>query len=577
MPGARPRPAIPSYRGHATGLAIPADLHQELVALARARGVTLFMVLHAAVAVLLARLGAGTDIPLGAPIAGRTDEALDDLVGFFVNNLVLRADVSGDPAFTEVLDRVRATALDAFDHQDVPFEYLVEVLAPQRAQSRHPLFQVMVAVQNNTAAHLDLPGLAVTALPASTVASRFDLEVAVSESFRGDGAPAGLGGTLTVSADLFDPDAAPMLASRLTRVLRAVTADPGIRMRRVRLLDQAERAQVLGTRNDAARARTLPGLFEARAARVPDAVAVACGDQVVTYAALDAAADHVAGTLAGAGVRAESAVGVLVSRSAEFVVAVLGVLKSGGAYLPVHPRLPASRVAWQLGDAGARVVVADRARADVIPAGTRVLWADEVIRPGAGAPPARAWCHPDRLAYIMYTSGSTGTAKGVGVRHRDVAALAADRGWAVGHERVLMHSPPAFDASTYELWVPLLAGGQVIVAAGDQREAGDLQAAHCQRAGDGGLPDHGPVQRHRRDRPGRAGRPARDLDRRRDRLTGRDAAGAGRLPRRHARARVRPHRDHHLRHPVLDDRRGAGARAAAHRQRPGRHAGAGAR
>jgi hypothetical protein len=248
LPASRPRPAVPSHRGHAVSLHIPAEVHRDLAVLARSRGVTMFMVVHAALAVLLGKLGAGSDIQVGSPSAGRTDAALDDLVGFFVNTLVLRTDLSGNPPFTELLDQVREAGLGALAHQDVPFERLVEVLAPARSAARHPLFQVMLTVQNHAPATLDLPGLRASGPPGvlgGTVAARFDLEFTLTGTFDTQGKPAGLGGSMTAAADLFDPQTAARIARWFGRILTAVVADPQARLHRVQIMDDTERQQAL--------------------------------------------------------------------------------------------------------------------------------------------------------------------------------------------------------------------------------------------------------------------------------------------------------------------------------------------
>ncbi|WP_306371661.1 condensation domain-containing protein, partial [Nocardiopsis sp. CC223A] len=236
LPVDRARPARPSHRGGVAPVALPADLHRDLLALARRHDATLFMVLQAALAATLTRMGAGTDIPLGTPVAGRADEALEDLVGFFVNTLVLRTDTSGDPSFADLLGRVRERTLADLEHQDVPFDRLVEVLNPVRSTAHQPLFQVMVALQNNARADLDLPGLSVSEVPFSTGTAKFDLTFVLAEEYGPDGEPLGLGGGLEYAADLFDAETAAALVERLGRVLAAAAADPGARVRDIPLL-----------------------------------------------------------------------------------------------------------------------------------------------------------------------------------------------------------------------------------------------------------------------------------------------------------------------------------------------------
>ena len=284
LPACRPRPPVPSHRAITAPLAVPGAVHAGLAGLARRQGVTMFMVIQAALAVLLARLGAGTDIPVGSPVAGRTDEALDELVGFFVNTLVLRTDLTGDPSVEQLLGRVRDSWLGAMEHQDVPFERLVEVLAPDRSLARHPLFQVALTLQNTgtvAAREAGLPGITATPVPAGLAQARFDLDIAMSEVTGGDGRPGGLRGAVTAAADLFDEDAVQAIAVRLGRVLAAVAAGPQARLHQVAVLEPAERAQLLAGWNDTAApvpAATVPELIAARAAVTPDAVAVVCGD-----------------------------------------------------------------------------------------------------------------------------------------------------------------------------------------------------------------------------------------------------------------------------------------------------------
>ena len=351
---------------------VGAGVHGQLAEVARAHGVTLFMVVQAALAVLLSRLGAGEDIPVGVAIAGRTDEALQDLVGFFVNNLVVRTDVSGDPSFAQLLGRVREAGLGAFDHQDVPFERLVEVLAPARSMGRHPLFQVDLTMQNNAPAAPGLPGLRVGSLPGGDRPSRFDLEVSLGEVFGEDGAPAGLRGSVIAAADLFDPGTARGLAGRLVRVLAAVAADPGQPVSGVEILGEDERREILAGWNDTAAAVPAGGVHElvaARAAGCPDAAAVVCDGAVVSFGELEARAGRLAQVLAAAGAGPETVVGLCLERGADVVAAVLAVWKAGAAYLPVDPAWPAERAAFVLADSRAGMVITTSAIAGDLPAG----------------------------------------------------------------------------------------------------------------------------------------------------------------------------------------------------------------
>ncbi|MFE3877330.1 amino acid adenylation domain-containing protein [Kitasatospora sp. NPDC059146] len=476
LPYDRPRPAAPTHRGGLATAVVDAELHAALAELAADRQASLFMVLQAAVATLYTRLGAGTDLPLGTPVAGRTDEALDDLVGFFVNTLLLRTDTSGNPGFRELLDRVRRTDLDAFDHQDLPFERLVEQLNPTRTPARHPLFQTLIALESRAAVPTAFGDLACAEHPFELDVAKFDLSFRFTEQ----GPQAGLTVAIEYATDLFDPATASALAERLLRVLRAVAADPDAPIGTVEILDPAEREQLLTGWNDTALPvpdATLPELFEARAAATPDAVAVVTDGGRLSYAELDARAEHLAADLADAGVGTDTPVVLLMDRSAELLTALLAVLKAGGSYVPLDDRHPAERLRQITAETGAALVLVDAAHRD------HPLAADApcpvlTLTPERFDGPLRRRSHrpavhPEQLAYVMFTSGSTGVPKGIAITHRDVVQLATDPCWQHPDGlRVLFHAPHAFDASTYEIWAPLLSGGQVVVA-----PAGDLDAA----------------------------------------------------------------------------------------------------
>jgi nonribosomal peptide synthetase DhbF len=477
LPADRPRPAEPSQHGAAVRWQLAdAGLHAELADLARAHHATVFMVLHAGMAALLSRMGAGTDIPLGSVVAGRTDEAADDLVGFFVNTLVLRADLSGDPTFATLLDQVRETDLAAQAHQDVPFDHLVGVLNPRRAPGRHPLFQVMIVSDDDLGSRQwRLPGLRTVAEPVPVSGAKFDLNCVFRQRYADDGAPGGISCTFEFALDLFDQVSVQALAGRLMLLLRQAAHDPVRRVSEFDLLTREEQDQLLGHRTTAAQS-TLPGLFEAQVTRVPDAVAVVYQGARLSYAELDERANRLARYLVSLGAGPDRLVAVAMERTAGLVVALLAVLKSGAAYLPVDPEYPAERVEFMLGDARPVLLVCDRVTGARLPGADvpRVVVDDEACAAAVAAfAEARladreraAPLAPKHPAYVIYTSGTSGRPKGVVVPHGNVARLVAGtRGWfdfRPDDAWTLFHSY-AFDFSVWEMWGALATGGRLVV------------------------------------------------------------------------------------------------------------------
>ncbi len=471
LPFDRPRPAEPSQRGGEVRWRLAgAGLHAALAGLAREHQATVFMVLHAGLAALLSRCGAGTDIPVGAPVAGRTDEAVHDLVGFFVNTLVLRADVSGDPSFAELLGRVRETVLAAQARQDVPFERLVEALNPARSAARHPLFQVMLADEDIGAVDWQLPGLRARAEPVPAVAAKFDLTLAFQQNHGHDGAPAGIDAYFEYAADLFDPATVQALAARLTRLLRQAAAGPARRLSQLDLLTTAER-RALAEWNDTPRdvpAATLPELFEAQAARTPDAPAVIHGRTQVCYAELNQRANRLARHLITLGAGPERLAAIAMPRSPDMIVAVLAVLKTGAAYVPVDPAYPPDRIAYMLTDTSPVTVLTTAGVAAGLPGRLPLLVLDDPATvtelAGLDGENAPAAAGPRNAAYVIYTSGSTGRPKGVVIEHGWAALFACWAGSefpAAELSRVLASTSLSFDVSVFEIFGTLTAGGSI--------------------------------------------------------------------------------------------------------------------
>ncbi|WP_264349529.1 non-ribosomal peptide synthetase [Streptomyces milbemycinicus] len=476
LPTDRPRPPVAGRNGDMVEFPIEPALRDALEELARTHQATVSMVLQSALAVLLHRLGSGEDITLGCSIAGRTDEALADLVGFFVNTWVLRADVSGNPSFEEVLGRVRGAALAAYNNQDVPFERLVEVVNPERSTAYHPLFQVAFTWQSQARVDLELPGVSGSLEGVRTGTAKFDLEF----SFAHDPDGPGMLCQLEFATDLFDRATVEAMGDRLLRVLRQVLAEPGLPVGTVDVLAPEERDRLLSEVNDTGvpvSEAPVAELFERRVAAWSGSVALVCGGESVSYGELDGRANRLARVLVGRGVGPESVVGVALPRSPDWVVAVLAVMKAGGVYLPVDPAYPVDRIGFMVADSGACLMVADAATVGELPElSVPVLRTDDPHVAGelAGADPAPL-ADTDRLgplsvaniAYVIYTSGSTGRPKGVAVTHAGLASLLRTHLERLGvspGSRVLQFASPSFDASVWELCMGVLSGATLVLA-----------------------------------------------------------------------------------------------------------------
>ncbi|MEV5598206.1 amino acid adenylation domain-containing protein, partial [Streptomyces sp. NPDC052496] len=488
LPLDRPRPSVASYRGARTQFTFDAELHARMAQLARECDVTVFMVLQAGLATLLSRLGAGTDIPIGTAVAGRSDEALDDLIGFFVNTLVLRTDLSGDPTFRQLLARVRKAGLSAYAHQDTPFERIVEAVNPVRSLSHAPLFQTMLTSQNTPEEAIALPGVEAVAQDVSTCVAQFDLSFHTKEKTAQDGTPAGIDGMLEYATDLFDRTTVDSLTARLVRLLDGATAQPDTSVGELELLTEQERRQALEEwqgRPHEVSGKTLPVLIEEQARRAPGAPAVAHEDTTLTYAELNTRANRLARLLVAQGVGPERYVAVALPRSVDLVVTLLAITKAGGAYLPLDPSYPADRLGFMLEDVAPVLAVTAQGVLDHVPAPCPSLRLDDsgVAAALAGQDGTdltdadrNAPLLADNAVFVIFTSGSTGRPKGVTVQHRSLDAyLSWTRTAYPGVAgRALVHSPVAFDLTATGLFAPLTSGGCVeLVGLDGQAQAVD--------------------------------------------------------------------------------------------------------
>ncbi|NOK08417.1 non-ribosomal peptide synthetase [Corallococcus exercitus] len=464
LPTDRPRPAVQRFEGATYRFTLPDSLQHLLAALGREEGATLFMTLMAGFQVLLSHYSGQRDFIVGTPIANRTREELEGLIGFFVNTLPLRAHLRDDASFREVLREVRDRALGAYAHQELPFEKLVEELHVERALSHGPLVQVMFALQNAPGTLPQLPGLQVQALELPLQTSKFDLSLMLEET--GDG----LSGVLEYASALFEPRTIERMAAHLQRLLEGAAHQPDVAVHTLPWFLERERQQVLFTWNDTARPypreASLVRAFDAQVAARPDAIAVRHGARALTYAELDTSANQLAWALKAQGVgRHAPRVGVCLPRSIDLVVSLVAILKAGGAYVPLDPDYPADRLAFMATDARLVAVVTESALAAQVPEGPWPVLRLDALPAGLArhAPPDA--CTGDDLAHIIYTSGSTGRPKGVCIPHRGVARLVLDPDFIQlrPEDRVAQTSTVAFDASTFELWSALLNGATLVL------------------------------------------------------------------------------------------------------------------
>jgi amino acid adenylation domain-containing protein len=471
LPTDHPRPAVPSLRGGSLPLMLSKELSAALADLGRRRGATLYMVALAAFQLLLSRWSGQRDVVVGSPIAGRTHRETEGLIGLFVNTLILRADVSDDPSFCALLDRVKEAALGAYEHQDVPFEQLLEQFQPQRDLSRHPVFQVMFALQNLPQEELEIIDLRLKPVEQAMASAKFDLSLELTER------PDGIVGNMEYATDLFDQATIERLAAGYRTLLEGIVAEPDRRVSELPLLPVLERHRLLvewnATDAEYPQQMCIHELFEAQVERTPDAVAVVHEDRELSYRELNARANRLAHHLRGLGVKPDDRVAICVERSAEMVVGLLAVLKAGGCYVPLDPSYPAERLGYMLSDSAPVAVLTQAGLRDALRSGLSdipVVELDDdapwLAEPESNPDPADVGLRSSHLAYVIYTSGSTGTPQGVMVGHQnlvhEIEGLRIRYGLS-GQDRVLQFASIAFDMSVEEIFAALLSGAGLVL------------------------------------------------------------------------------------------------------------------
>ncbi|PBC40539.1 hypothetical protein CJ178_01975 [Rhodococcus sp. ACPA4] len=475
LPTDRARPTWRQMRGSAVHFEIGAQLHRALQLLARKHDSTIFMTMHAALAILLSRLSGSGDIVVGTPVAGRGEAALDDMVGMFVNTVVLRTAVTSGSSFGEVLATVRESDLGAFAHAQTPFEQVVEAIDPVRSTAHSPLFQVMLEFRNAALPELALPELTVELLDVDVEVARYDLHLSLAEDFDpGDGSPAGMSASFGFAVDILDRDTVQGFADRFVRILEDIVTAPSTRVGDISLLSPAECGELVPVSGVAGgRVLVLPELL---AVGDPNALAVVCGDERLSYGELDGWSNRLARLLISRGVGSGSCVAVALSRSVLSVVVLCAVAKSGAAFVAVDPGYPAVRVEFMLADCGAVLGVTSSEHGGVLPGSVPWLVLDDVVvdrelstlSADAVTDVDRGGSlYPDGAAYVVYTSGSTGVPKGVVVTHRGLANLVVDQcvRFGLGADSVVLHgASPSFDAAVLEQLWALGSGGRLVVA-----------------------------------------------------------------------------------------------------------------